>query len=68
MDQRVRMCPLPWQQDNARLGPFGAFELYPGLPTRRLLDKVSPISLALWGGQTRRAFPPAQTGLLHHRR
>lgn len=38
-----------------------------GSPPRRLLDKVSPISLALWGGQTRRAFSPPQTGLLHHR-
>lgn len=37
VDQRVRMCPLPWQQDNARLGPFGAFELYPRLPTKETI-------------------------------
>ena len=25
VDRRVRDVPLPWQQDNARLRPFGAF-------------------------------------------
>lgn len=58
MDQRVRM-PIAWQQDNARLGQPGALSSTLGSPPRRLLDKVSPISLALWGGQTRRDFPPA---------